>query len=215
MPKLELIIGNKNYSSWSFRPWLAMQHAGLSFTTTVIPLDFDAGNTAIKAVSPHGKVPFLKHGDIQVWESLAILDYVAELYPDVGLWPAELSLKAHARSASCEMLSGFQALRGACPMNMSRDPFELAIDEATKKDVDRIVRLWTQALDLSGGDFLYGDFSIADAMFAPVVSRFHTYGLTKDPVALAYMEKIRGLEAWQAWERDARAESWVIAASDI
>ncbi|WP_417667059.1 glutathione S-transferase family protein [Roseibium sp.] len=215
MSDMELVIGNKNYSSWSLRPWLAMTHAGIPFAETVIPFDFENGNPEIRKVSPSGKVPLLKDGDLVIWETLAILEYVAERFPDAGLWPKEAPARARARSVSAEMASGFSALRAACPMNMRRKPSCYGIDEAAQADVERVIELWHDCLSRSGGPFLFGEFTIADAMYAPVVSRFETYELTDDPDALAYMARIIALPAWKSWREAGERESWVVAASEI
>ncbi|WP_417684399.1 glutathione S-transferase family protein [Roseibium sp.] len=215
MSELELVIGNKNYSSWSLRPWIAMTQAGIPFTETVIPFDFANGNMEIRKVSPSAKVPLLKAGDLLVWESLAILEYIAERFPEAGLWPAEAGARARARSVSTEMASGFSALRAECPMNMRRTPSSIAMSEAAQADVARIVDIWRDCLSRSGGPFLFGSFSIADAMYAPVVSRFETYQLTGNLDALAYMARVTALPAWKAWRQAGDAEPWVVAASEI
>jgi len=215
MQGFELVIANKNYSSWSFRPWIALTHKRIPFTETFVRFDFPAGNPAIKAVSPSGKVPLLKHGDVKVWESLAILEYAAEVYPEKDLWPSGVQARAKARSVSAEMAAGFGALRGACPMNMRRTPEKLTIDQAVKADVARIVHIWRECLDASGGPFLFGEFSIADAMYAPVVSRFGTYLLTEDAVADAYGATLRETPAWQSWEADALQEIWIVDEDEI
>ncbi|QRM53485.1 glutathione S-transferase family protein [Sinorhizobium sp. BG8] len=210
MSDLVLYIGNKNYSSWSFRPWIAMTAAGVSFEDVVIPFDFPAGNPEFHKFSPTGRVPVLKHGDISVWESLAIIEYVAELYPDAGIWPADRAARASARSISMEMLSGFRALRGACPMNIRRERGAIALPEGVTEDVARILAIWRECLDRSGGPFLFGEFSAADAMYAPVVNRLEVYELTKDPVALAYMSRVKAHPAWKKWETAALAEPWIV-----
>ncbi|WP_150495402.1 glutathione S-transferase family protein [Roseibium aquae] len=215
MSDLELIIANKNYSSWSFRPWIALSHKRITFTETFVRFNFEAGNPDIKALSPSGKVPVLKHGDVMVWESLAILEYAAEVFPEKELWPADFKARARARAVSAEMSSGFAALRGACPMNMRRPVEKLAVDAAVKADVARIVHLWRECLDASGGPYLFGEFTIADAMYAPVVSRFGTYMLTQDAVADAYGATLRETPAWQSWEADALQEPWIVEEDEI
>ena len=142
MTGLTLYVGNKNYSSWSMRPWMAMTAAGIAFEDVVIPFDFAAGNPDIRAISPTGKVPLLRHGDLLVWESLAIIEYVAELFPDAGLWPSDRQARARARSYSMEMLSGFRALRGACPMNVRRERRALQVDADVRADVVRIEQIY-------------------------------------------------------------------------
>ncbi|WP_077968365.1 glutathione S-transferase family protein [Ensifer adhaerens] len=215
MTGLTLYVGNKNYSSWSMRPWIAMTAAGIDFEDVVIPFDFAAGNPDIRVVSPTGKVPLLRHGDMLVWESLAIIEYVAELYPDAGLWPADRLARARARSYSMEMLSGFRALRGACPMNVRREKRALEADAAVRADVARIEQIWKEALAQSGGPFLFGAFSAADAMYAPVVNRFDAYDLVADPGTLGYMERVKALPAFRKWEEAARAEPWIVLEDEI
>ncbi|MGF6257698.1 glutathione S-transferase family protein [Ensifer sp. LBL] len=215
MTGLTLFVGNKNYSSWSMRPWIAMTAAGIAFDEVVIPFDFAAGNPDIRAVSPTGKVPLLRHGDFLVWESLAIIDYVAELFPDAGLWPADRQARARARSYSMEMLSGFRALRGACPMNVRRAKKALDVAEDVRADVARIETIWRQALAQSGGPFLFGAFTAADAMYAPVVNRFDVYDLVADPETLGYMNRVKAHPAFLKWEEAARAEPWVVIEDEV
>lgn len=210
MADLVLYVGNKNYSSWSFRPWIAMTAAGVPFTDRVIPFDFPAGNPAFRTVSPTGCVPVLHHGEVRVWESLAIIEYAAELFPQAGIWPADRAARAEARSISMEMLAGFRALRSACPMNIRRKRRAIDLPEGVTKDVARIETLWKEALARSGGPFLYGAFSAADAMYAPVVNRLEVYCLTEDPVALGYMERIKAHPAWRKWQEAALAEPWIV-----
>jgi len=210
MSDLILYIGNKNYSSWSLRPWIAMEAAGVPFTDEVIPFDFPAGNPKFKAISPTGRVPVLHHGDVRVWESLAIIEYVAELFPDKGIWPKGAGARAEARAISMEMLSGFRALRNACPMNIRRQPRAIALPEGVMDDVARIETIWKEALARSGGPFLFGAFSAADAMYAPVVNRFETYRLTQDDAVLAYIARVKAHPAWQKWQAAALAEPWIV-----
>lgn len=215
MNDLTLYIGNKNYSSWSLRPWLAMEAAGIPFKEVLIPFDFPAGNPRFREVSPVGRVPVLHHGKFRVWESLAIIEYVAELYPDASLWPQDRVERASARAVSAEMHAGFTALRGACPMNMRRKPEPLAVSDAVRADVKRIENLWRDALETSGGPFLFGAFSAADAMYAPVVSRFETYQLAQTPRSMVYMDAVKSLPAFQRWRDGALAESWVVPEDEI
>ncbi len=214
---LELVIGNKNYSSWSFRPWLAMKVAGMAFAETVIPLDTPDFKSRIADLSVAGKVPVLIDGDTRVWESLAILEYLAEKFPEAGLWPRDAQARAHARAICSEMHAGFQALRRQFPMNMRRPvkAHELAADAAA--DVRRIETLWgdCRARFGQGGPFLYGAFGAADAMYAPVVSRFHTYGVEVGAAAREYMRAITALPAWGEWREAARREPWVIPHDEI
>ncbi len=215
MTGLTLYVGNKNYSSWSMRPWIAMTAVGIDFSDVVIPFDFAAGNPEIRAISPTGKVPLLRHGDLLIWESLAIIEYVAELFPDAGLWPAAPQARARARSYSMEMLSGFRALRGACPMNIRRPKQALDVGADVRADVARIEQIWTEALARSGGPFLFGSFSAADAMYAPVVNRFDVYDLVADRETLGYMNRVKAHPAFLKWEEAARAEPWVVAEDEV
>ena len=210
MSELVLYIGNKNYSSWSLRPWLALEGCGVPFRDVVIPFDFPAGNPEIQKISPTGRVPILYHGDVRVWESLAIIEYVADLFPQAGLWPEAIGDRALARSYSMEMLSGFRALRGACPMNIRREIQAIDLPDGVMDDVSRIEMIWQQSISRSGGPFLFGAFSAVDAMFAPVVNRFEIYELTSDPVSLAYMNAVKTHPAFQKWQAAALLETWIV-----
>lgn len=215
MDKPTLYIANKNYSSWSFRPWMALTGVGIDFEEVLIPLDDAAGNPNIKAVSPTGRVPLLKHGALKIWESLAIIEYAAELYPDAGLLPGGRGERALARSVSMEMLSSFRALRSACPMNMRRPKAKIALPDGVDADVSRIETIWRDLLQQSGGPFLFGAFSGADAMFAPVVNRFDIYDLVSRNDTLAYMEIMKAHPAWRKWEEAARAEPWIVPEDEV
>ena len=215
MSKLTLYVGNKNYSSWSFRPWLALEACGIDFEDVVIPFDFAAGNPKIRDISPTGRVPVLEHGDIRVWESLAIIEYVAELYPQAGLWPQDRGERAAARSYSMEMLSGFRALRGACPMNIRREKRAIDLPDGVMEDVERIETIWREAVARSGGPFLFGRFSAADAMFAPVVNRFEIYDLTHNPGSLEYMDAVKTHPAFRKWQEAALKESWIVPEDEV
>jgi glutathione S-transferase len=210
MDKLTLYIANKNYSSWSFRPWLAMEGCGVAFEEVLIPFDFSAGNPRFKPVSPTGLVPVLHHGDVRVWESLAIIEYVAELFPEAGLWPRDRVQRAQARSISMEMVSGFRALRNACPMNLRRPKRRIALPDGVMSDVMRIETIWRDMRAHSGGPFLFGAFSAADAMFAPVVNRLETYELVTAADTLSYMAAIKAHPAWKKWQTAALEESWIV-----
>jgi glutathione S-transferase len=211
MARLKLYVGNKNYSSWSLRPWLAMKAAGVDFEDEVIPFDFPAGNPAIKALSEVGRVPILVDGDFKLWESLAIIDYVAELFPEKRLWPENIRDRALARAYSLEMATGFRALRNACPMNLRRPCQAKQVGEDVRADVARIEKIWSDALARSGGPFLFGDFSAVDAMFAPVVNRFDAYMLTEKPQSRAYMRTVVDHPAFQEWAAAAALETWIVA----
>jgi glutathione S-transferase len=214
---LTLIIGNKNYSSWSFRPWIAMKAAGIPFEETVISLDAVDFKARVSAHSGTGKVPVLIDGATTVWESLAILEYLAEKFPDRGLWPADPAARAHARTVASEMHAGFQPLRQHCPMNMWRPVVKRDVPEAVAANVERIDSLWTdcRARFGPGGPFLFGNFGAADAMYAPVVSRFHTYGIEVGPVSNAYMAAVMALPAWAEWRAAAVKEPWVLPHDEV
>ncbi|TPP07135.1 glutathione S-transferase family protein [Rhizobium glycinendophyticum] len=210
MSDLVLYIANKNYSSWSFRPWIAMTVAGIPFREQLIPFGPGATSPQFRALSPTGRVPVLHHGPVRVWESLAIIEYVTELFPDAGLWPDDPARRSMARSISMEMLSGFRSLRGACPMNMRRPVRAIDLPDGVKADVQRIEEIWREMRQMSGGPFLFGAFGAADAMFAPVVNRFAVYDLVKDADTLDYMAAVKAHPAWRAWETAALAESWIV-----
>ena len=205
-----LYIGNKNYSSWSFRPWMALTGCGIPFEERLIPFDFDAGNPKFKEISPTGRVPVLHHGSLRVWESLSIIEYAAETFPDAGLWPGDSGDRAMARSISMEMLSGFRALRGACPMNLRREVRSIDLPEGVADDVARIETIWRDMRQRSGGPFLFGAFSAADAMYAPVVNRFKVYDLVRQADTLDYMQAMEYHPAWIAWRDAALAETWIV-----
>jgi glutathione S-transferase len=217
MPQPHLVIGNRNYSSWSLRPWIAMRVAGIEFTDEVIPLDEPETKRRIAAHSGAGRVPVLHHGEITVWESLAILEYVAETWADAQLWPAAPGARAMARAAAAEMHAGFEALRRHCPMNMRRAKAAIVLPPEVMADVRRIEELWRTCRDAHGGDgpFLFGRFSNADAMFAPVVNRFDVYAIEVSGPSRAYLEAVMALPAWQSWKAAAEAETWTIPAEEV
>ncbi len=214
---LGLVIGNKNYSSWSLRPWIAMKAAGIPFEETVISLDNPEFQPRVSALSPAGMVPVLTDGDVRVWESLAILEYLAEKFPKARLWPADASTRAHARTVAAEMHAGFAPLRRYCPMNIARLPKVRELTPEVDDNVRRIDTLWSDCRARFGkaGPFLFGAFGAADAMYAPVVSRFHTYGITVSPAASAYMESVMALPAWSEWAAAARREPWVLPRCEV
>jgi glutathione S-transferase len=217
---LQLIIGNKNYSSWSLRPWISMKVAGIAFSETLIPLDtpeFRAKISALSGGEGRGSVPVLIDGDVAVWESLAILEYLAEKFPRAGLWPAEERARAHARAVASEMHSGFLPLRRHLPMNVRRPVTPRALDAAVAADVARIDTIWHECRARFGsrGPFLYGNFSAADAMYAPVVWRFHTYAVEVSEAARAYMSALLALPASIEWRDAARRESWVLSHDEV
>jgi glutathione S-transferase len=209
---LKLIVGNKNYSSWSMRPWIGLKAAGIPFEDEVISLYVDGSKEQILARSPAGKVPILIDGDVRVWESLAILEYAADKFPDSGLRPADIKARAHARTVSCEMHAGFVPLRSECGMNMWRPPGKRVLSAEAQANVARIDAMWTDCRARFGADgpFLFGQFSMADAMYAPVVSRFETYAIDVSPLARDYMAAVTALPAWREWKRAALNETTVI-----
>ncbi len=209
MSDLELVIGTKKWSTWSLRPWLALKRTGLPFTETLIELRQENDQTwrEIRPHSPSGLVPALRDGDLVVWDSLAICEYLAEKVP--GLWPADPAARAMARSAAAEMHSGFASLRGECPMALEAEPRAVELSEATHKNIRRIVELWLSMLDRFGGPFLGGDWSIADAFYTPVATRFRTYGVHlsdfgDDGRAGAYAALLLEQPEFLEWEAAAR-----------
>ena len=210
-----LVIGNKNYSSWSLRPWIAMKALSIPFEETLIPFGTPIGNPDFKArlapYTPAGRVPVLVDGDTRVWETLAIIEYLAEKFPERGLWPADPKARAEARALASEMHAGFSALRGECPMNMRRPVRVRALPGQVLADVARIETMWSDCRARHGGPFLFGKFSAADAMYAPVVSRFHTYGIKANREALGYVEAMMALPAFAEWRADAQKETWIVS----
>jgi glutathione S-transferase len=217
---MQLYIGNKNYSSWSMRPWVLMTQFELPFEERLLRFDgFEPDSRfkqAILALSPTGRVPLLVDDGFPVWDTLAIAEYLAEKFPEHGLWPADRLKRARARSLCAEMHSGFGALRSACPMNIEAALPAIGakvLDEqpAVRADLARIVAMWTEALDTSGGPFLFGAFSIADAYFAPVCARLRTYALPVPAPIAAYIERMVASPGMAAWVRDALAEREFLA----
>lgn len=217
MAKLHLVIGNKNYSSWSLRPWMALTMAHIPFDETVIPLDQPQTRKRILEHSPAGTVPVLHHGKLTVWESLAILEYLADTFPDKKLWPQGKAARAVARSAANEMHCGFAALRSACPMNLRRLRKAVALSDTVKAEITRIDALWRHCRRTYGrkGKFLFGSFGNADAMFTPVVTRFDTYDIKVSSESRAYMDAVLATAAFQAWKKAALQEPWTIAREEI
>ena len=214
---LDLIIGNKNYSSWSFRPWIAMRVAGIAFRETVISLEATDFKERVIKMSGAGKMPVLADGDVRVWESLAILEYLAEKFPAASLWPRDAAARGHARAISAEMHAGFVPLRRQLPMNMWRPVLPRQLDADAKANVARIDSIWTdcRARFGAGGPFLYGAFGAADAMYAPVVSRFHTYAVEVSVAARDYMRAVMALPAWNEWRHAAMREPWVLPHDEV
>ncbi|MBV5299441.1 MAG: glutathione S-transferase family protein [Rhodoferax sp.] len=212
---LKLYIGNKNYSSWSMRSWVLLKQAGIDFEEVMLRFDAFTPDsqfkTAIGKISPVAKVPVLVDAGLVIWDTLAIAEYLAEQFPDKQLWPADKAARARAHSLCAEMHSGFSALRSACPMNIeARLPQVGALiwrdQPGVRADLARLVAMWQQLLKTYGGPLLFGDFSIADAYFAPVLTRLITYALPLPPDILAYLERVVALPGIQAWIDDALAE---------
>jgi len=213
---MKLLIGNKNYSSWSMRPWVLLTQFDIPFEEVRVPFESFAADSRFKAAvaerSPAGKVPVLVDDDgFAVWDSLAIAEYVAEKFPEKALWPRDVRRRARARSVCAEMHSGFGTMRDVFGMNIEASLPEvgarlLAGNEAARADLARMTRLWQEALDASGGPFLFGEFSIADAYFAPVVMRMRTYALPVPPDVAAYVERATAAKGTAAWIRGALAE---------
>jgi glutathione S-transferase len=214
--KLQLVIGNKNYSSWSMRPWVLLRQAQIPFEEVQLKFDESSGGLRVAGIerySAAGKVPVLHIDGEPVWDTLAICETVAELFPEKKLWPQDVHARRVARSACAEMHSGFQALRGAMPMNIrSRHPGK-GLNEKSSKDIQRVVDLWSdcRARFGKGGPLLFGAFTIADAFYAPVVMRFQTYGVDVPPLARAYCEAVQALPAVREWCDAARRETEFVA----
>jgi glutathione S-transferase len=214
---VKLIIGNKNYSSWSLRPWIALKVAGIAFEEEVISLDAKDFKARVSKISGTGKVPALADGNVHVWESLAILEYLAEKYPSAPLWPADPAARALGRAIASEMHAGFVPLRRHLPMNMRRPVVPRQLTPEAQANVRRIEAIWTDCRMRYGmdGAFLFGSFSAADAMYAPVVSRFHTYAVELGALARAYMDAVMALPAWGEWRAAALAEPWVLPEDEV
>ena len=210
---LKLVIGNKNYSSWSMRPWLALRANNIAFEEVFIPLyTGEADKKRILGFTRSGKVPALVDGDVTVWDSLAIIEYLAEGFPEARLWPEDRARRAHARSISAEMHSGFAALRNECGMNLHRPVGEIALSDDARANIARIQEIWIECHERYSkfGPFLFGAFGGADAMFAPVVHRFRTYAIEVAPDAQHYMDAMMSLPAFQEWTTAGLAETIVI-----
>jgi glutathione S-transferase len=217
MAKPVLYVGNQNYSSWSLRPYMALKQVGIPFDLKLILLDTPQFKSQVKKISPAGRVPVLVHGKVTVWDTLAILEYVAEHWPDKNLWPTQVAARAHARAVSAEMHSGFQALRNACPMNIRRPVKKVPMNDAVLADIKRIDDIWSKARKSfgKGGPFLFGKFSVADAMYAPVASRCETYTIKLSPTATAYKNAILASDAFRAWKEGALKEKWVVPHDEV
>ena len=217
-----IVIGNKNYSSWSLRGWLAARHTGLNFDEVKIDLYTPGSKAELLKHSPTGLVPALKHDDTDVWDSYAIVDYCARLAPERFWWPTDDAAYAFARSISAEMHSGFFALRANAPMNLRASFTGLALSDAVEADVRRIETLWTEARkkfgtseNQNGGDFLFGNFSAADMMYAPVVHRFNSYGITVNDTCRTYIQSVLNHPLMKEWAEGAAAETAIIVDGEI
>jgi glutathione S-transferase len=212
---LTLVIGNKNYSSWSMRPWVALTAAGIPFTEVRVLLDQPDTAANIARYSAAGRVPVLLAGEMTIWDSLAICEYVAEQFPDKHMWPQDVAARAMARSVVAEMHSGFADLRGAMPMNIKTRLPGRGRTPGAQADIGRICEIWEECLSRFGHhNFLFGDFSIADAFFAPVVTRFQTYGVALAPALQAYCERVLAHPAVARWVSEARAETEIASAHE-
>ncbi|NCF25710.1 MAG: glutathione S-transferase [Gammaproteobacteria bacterium] len=213
----KLIIGNKNYSSWSLRAWFLLREADIDFDEHRIALDTDDTAREIAEFSPAGRVPVLLLDDVTVWDTLAIAETVAERWPDRKLWPADVAARAHARSISAEMHSGFEELRSRMPMNCRAMGRRVALPDELTNDIDRIINIWSDCHRRYGdnGSWLFGDFSIADAMYAPVVLRLRTYGINLPESAAHYPQRVLQSEAMQAWLLACETEIEVIEREEV
>ena len=214
--KPKLIIGNKNYSSWSLRPWLLMKEAGIDFDEHRIVLDTPTFKQEIAAFSDAGRVPILQLGDVTIWDSIAICETVAERWPEKNLWPADADERAHARAISAEMHAGFGVLRDCMPMNCRAMGRKVPIPDELGADIDRVIHIWSDCHRRFGdrGGWLFGDFSVADAMYAPVVLRLRTYGINLPESASHYPKRLLESAAMQDWLAAAECETEVIDADE-
>jgi glutathione S-transferase len=214
-PGLTLVIGNKNYSSWSMRPWVALTAFGIAFNEVKVLLDKPDTSARIAEFSGAGRVPVLIAGDMTIWDSLAICEYVAEQFPDLHLWPSDVAARAMARSVTAEMHSGFSGLRSAMSMNIKASLPGRGRTAEAQGDIGRVSEIWEECLSRFGHhQFLFGEFSIADAFFAPVVLRFRTYGVSLAPALQAYCERVLAHPAVARWVREALAETEVASKHD-
>ncbi len=204
MSEIIIYLGSKNISSWSLRAWLMLLQTGADFDAVLIPLDQADTHAKIAKISPSGKVPVLKHGDMLIWDSLAIGEYLAEVYPHTHLWPEDVKMRAYARSISCEMHSGFQMLRKHLPFNAQERFANYAIPSEALPDIARIIHIWTDCREryAAKGPMLFGKFTIADAMFAPVVNRFVTYNVAIPEIVQEYVDTVMTLPEMKMWCHD-------------
>jgi len=221
MADFTLVIGNKNYSSWSLRGWLMARIAGIEFEEVVVPLDLPETQAAIRKHSPSGRLPVLLHRGLAVWESLAIGEYLNDLKPEAGFWPAAVAARAHARAISCEMFAGFAELRTNMPMNIRASYPGKGMTPAVRADIERITGLWRDCRKRFAGaaakdeGFLFGGFCAADAMYAPVATRLRTYGVQLDTDSEAYCTAVLAHPAMKEWIAAAKNEPWLIAAYEL
>ena len=218
MSDLTIYLGNKNYASWSLRAWLALKHAAAEFDEVVIPLYQPGSRQTVMQYSPSGRVPALRHGDLTIWDSFAICEYLAEIFPDVGLWPSDPAARAVARAVSAEMHAGFAAMRQEMPMNIRSSFPGRPLTSEAQADINRVMAIWRDCRTRFGdarGDFLFGSFTIADAMYAPVVTRFRTYKIDLEREAEAYCAAILALPAMQEWVVAARNEPMIVEAYEF
>jgi glutathione S-transferase len=217
MADIKIYLGNKNYSSWSLRPWLALKQTGAEFDEELIPLGEANTRSTILRYSPSGRVPALIRGGLTVWDSLAICEYLAESFPAARLWPADPAARAVARAVSAEMHSGFAALRNHLPMNMRSSFPNRGVTPEVQADINRVTAIWRDCRKRfgAGGPFLFGTFTNADAMYAPVVSRFRTYRVELEEEAQAYADAVWALPALQEWLTAARNEPMIIESAEF
>ncbi len=217
MQKLTLIIGNKAYSSWSLRPWLALRHAEARFDEIRVPLYTPGYKAQLLRLNPAGKVPALKHGDFVIWESLAICEYVAELFPQAKLWPADTAVRALARALCAEMHAGFTAIRSTMPFNCRAKGRQVASSGDLENEIARVQAIWRECREVHGkrGPWLFGHFTVADAMYAPIALRFVTYGVQLDEVSADYADTVRRDKSVQEWIKAAGRETEVIPSSEV
>ena len=211
-----IVIGNKNYSSWSMRPWLVLDHFGFEFDEELIPLDEEDTRRKVLTYSPAGQVPVLVHRSFAVWDSLAIIEYLAEVRADAGIWPEDLQQRAVARSLSAEIHSGYRALRTACPMNLRKSfKFKRRGGAAAEREVARFEDMVRERVGRSGGPFLFGEFTAVDAMFAPVVARLAGYAWPLAQGTRTYVEAVQTLPSYRRWRDAALQETWVVDADEV
>jgi glutathione S-transferase len=210
-----LVIGNKNYSSWSMRPFIGLKAAKIPFEEKLVRMDDPAFSTKVLRVSKSGRVPLLLVDGKPIWDSLAILEYIADLKP--SMWPANRMARATARSVCAEMHAGFHGMRGSCPVNIRRTPKPVVLNDATRKDIARIDEIWTSCRREFGkaGPYLFGKFSLADAMYTPVASRFETYGIKVSKTARDYQKILLNTPAYLEWKEGALKEPWIVQEDEV